>query len=358
MTRKTRRLIFYALIIIFILVTPATILYASGFAFDWQSRQLLKTGAFYFASLPPDAKILIDGQKISITPSYVSRLMPRRYDIVIAKDGYRDWRKNLDIFPQTATEARKIFLMPNGPKIAGVLDNATSAQAYFLSEDQKITEQIIRQNASSTIGEAAGWTISKNSLYYVQKSNNIFYKTNSLGQEKKQLSIYPLPDVSGHYQIETSNERYAIFSDAGELYLFNNQTKAFDFLANNVLGAGFSPDNEKLLYWTEHEIWVIWLADVWSQPYRKAGEKDLITRLADNIGQAAWFSPTNENIIYVVKDNSGQSQIKITELDDRDLRNTYGIYAGRISEIYFNPTDNLLYILDDKKLYSIDLLTK
>ncbi len=369
MTRTKRRLIFYLFILIFVLATPATIFYASGFSFDWQNWQLLKTGSFYFDSLPKEANISIKDLPDDTTPAYIGRLLPRRYAITISKDSFQDWNKNLDITPQVATEARSIFLAPKEPKITKVADNATSALEYFLTAEQKITEQKILENASSTIAQAAAWKIFKNNFYFIQKSNLILYKTDSLGRVSEQISSQPLQTPSGQYQIIISDQNSLIFIPGGKLYLLDKTIKTFDVLADAVLGAEFSNDNEKLLYWTKNEIWVLWLSDVWSQPYRKAGEKELITRLSENIGQAAWFSPTNEHIIYTVKKTdsqaelgqspaklSGQTQIKITELDDRDQRNTFDIYSGNISESYFNPNVTLLYTLSEGKLYSIDLL--
>ncbi len=382
MTRLTRRVIFYFLILIFILAAPATILYASGFSFDWQNWQLLKTGSFYFDSLPKEAKITIEGKQNDITPAYIGRLLPRRYAIEISQDGYENWHKNLDIFPQATTEARSIFLAPKEPKIAKTADNVTSTQEYFLNEDQKTVQQKILQNASSTINNAASWMVFKNELYYLQKSNMIFYKAGPLGQIIEQISTQSLPEISKQYQIKVSDENSAIFIPGGKLFLLNNQTKTFDFLADNIMGAEFSSDNEKLLFWTSHEIWILWFTDVWSQPYRKSGEKELITRLSDDIGRVIWFPLTNEHIIYTVRDSNRQEEqmkpkapalgaesrtvpqsgtgawIKITELDGRDQRNTYDIYSGNISEIYFNLSDNLLYFLTDNKLYFLDLLPK
>ena len=75
MTLLTRRLIFYALVIIFILAVPPTILYSIGYSFDWQKKILVQTGGFYFKSSPANAEILIDGKNDKTTPRLISRLL-------------------------------------------------------------------------------------------------------------------------------------------------------------------------------------------------------------------------------------------------------------------------------------------
>jgi hypothetical protein len=68
---------------------------------------------------------------------------------------------------------------------------------------------------------------------------------------------------------------------------------------------------------------VIYLEDILLQPYKKAGDKELVTRFAQNISQALFF-PDNEHIAFVAGD-----QIKVIELDGRDQRNLAGSHLVR-----------------------------
>lgn len=364
MTQGARRLIFYGLVLVFIFIAPATILYATGYSFDWEKRQLVKTGAFYFKSLPKGAQIFINGELKDTTPAFIDRLLPHQYLIEISKDGFWPWKKNLSIQSLSGTEtplvteARNILLIPKNPEISLVLNNATSTLDYLLSPEEKAAFYQASTTATSTLKDVASWTLFENSIYYLQKSNLILYKTDINGTSKAQISFQSLPMTEKTYQIKVSKAEIAIWEPQGTLYLLNPETKIFEAIANEIDGAEFSSDNKKLLYWNSHEIFVLWLKEVLVQPYRKAGDKELITRFANKIAQAIWFSETNEHIIFVVRDETDADQIKITELDGRDLRNTYDIYSGKISEIYYNQNDDLLYFLTDRKLYSLDLLTK
>ena len=185
----------------------------------------------------------------------------------------------------------------------------------------------------------------------------ILYRSDLNGDNSEPISSQPLASSTQSYKLAISPEQTAVFETGGKLYLFEKDSKVFNLLAKNVKGVEFSSDNEKLLWWTDNEIWVMWLKDVFSQPYRKAGDKEIIMSSPNKIIQAIWFTKTNEHIIYSLAGQNDQAQIKITELDSRDQRNTFDIYSAKNPEIYWNGNDNLLYILTGGKLYSLDLLS-
>lgn len=363
MKRSTRRTIFFGFILIFLIVTPGVLLYATGYSFDWENKQLIKTGSFYFQSLPSGAQIKIDDKLTNTTPSYIGRLNPGQYQIQISKDGFLTWQKKLNIEEQLTTETRNIFLVPQKPNIELVSENVTSTKNYFLTDQQRNAQMQTALIASSTLKDVLSFTSYQNNIYYLQKSNLILFRTDLSGGGKEQISLQSLPDSgkidSGQqkiYQIVISPDQIAVFEPGGKLYLLDKQTKIFNLLAEEIQGMEFSSDNEKIIFWTDHEIWVMWLKEVWAQPYRKAQDKELITRYGDKITQALWLTKTNEHIIFTVQGDDKNTAIKLTELDGRDMRNTFDIYSGKVSEIYYNQNDDLLYTLTDHTLYSLDLL--
>ncbi|MFH0852492.1 MAG: PEGA domain-containing protein [bacterium] len=357
MTLRTRRLLFCFFVLVFLVATPGVLFYAAGYSFDWQNARLIKTGAFYFDSLPKNAQIFVDNELSGVTPNFISRLSPEQYLVRISKNGYTTWQKSLPVEEQITTEARNILLIPKSPNITWVADTASSTEKYFLTQAQKSAKQLTDKIATSTKLNFANQAIYQNNLYVLQKPNLILYRADLSGAVKQQLSREPLATSTIPYQIKMSPEQTAVFEPDGKLYLLNKDTGTFKFLADGVQGADFSPDNEKMFWWTAHEIWVYWLKDVYGQPYRKAGDRELITRYSDKITQAVWFAKTSENIIYGAADSNGQTQIKITELDGRDQRNTFDIWTAKDPDIYWNQNNDLLYVLTEGKLYSADLLS-
>ena len=185
-------------------------------------------------------------------------------------------------------------------------------------------------------------------IFYIQKSSYILYKTNRDGIEQEQISSTPLP-AQEYQTFVSNNEKITALGENQKLYLLNPETKTFEQIGENVKTITFSSDNQKILYATHSEIWVYYLEDINSQPNKKAGEKELITRLGQKIKQTLWYY-TNEHIIFSV----GQD-IKIIELDGRDERNTVDIIKADAEQITFHKEDKKLYFVEKEKLLRVSL---
>ena len=81
-------------------------------------------------------------------------------------------------------------------------------------------------------------------------------------------------------------------------------------LAYLVSGFVLSNDGKKIAWWNDNELWVMWLNDMDYQPYKKSGEKELITRFSTKIKNAAWFRDND----HIVVDSDGY---KVVEIDKR-----------------------------------------
>jgi len=292
----------------------------------------------------------------------ISRLLPRNYNIKILKDGFHSWEKQLAIESRIVTEARNILLVSEKPTINLENENLSpdfSINSYFLiPADAKILEQA--NLTAKNILMADSYTFNGDKIFYLQPSDYILYKADINGANKEQISLNSLPaDI---YKIGVSPSQNFIFALAksNRLYLFNPEEKIFNLLEIGVKNAEFSLDNKKLLYYTDSELKVIYLEKILIQPYKKAGEKELITRFAEKIKSAIWYPEDNEHIIFVVGNT-----IKITELDGRDKRNTVDLLNAENfnpdtwdnPQIIYNVKKELLYFIDNNKLYSAQIKT-
>lgn len=362
MTLLTRRIIYISLIVFFLITTPLVLFYSLGYGFDWQNKKLVLTGGFYLKSNPSGANIYINDKANNKTPRLVSRLLPRTYNIKILKDGFHSWEKQLAIESRIVTEARNIFLVPNNPAINLAEANLSldfSINSYFLiPAEAKRLEQ-----ANSTVKNiltADSYFLNGDKIFFLQPSDYILYKTDITGANKEQISLNSLPaDI---YKIGVSPSQNFIFALAksSQLYLFDPEKKIFKLLEIGVKNAEFSLDNKKLLYYTDSELKITYLEKILIQPYKKAGEKELITRFAEKIKSAIWYPDDNEHIIFAVGNT-----IKITELDGRDKRNTVDLLtvenfspdAWNNPQMFYNTKKELLYFIDNNKLYSAQIKT-
>lgn len=93
-------------IVIFLIITPALILYARGFQIDWENRTFVKTGALVVKTQPTKAEVFLNDEKHdSTTPANVRFILPGDYNIRLEKEGYQSWTKRLSVKSQLVTWA-------------------------------------------------------------------------------------------------------------------------------------------------------------------------------------------------------------------------------------------------------------
>ncbi len=120
MTLKVRRILSIIFIILFLVMTPAIMLYAAGYRLGNNGLSIQKTGMFIIDSRPKGAKIYIDGElqktwpnSIITTPAKIKNLLPKEYELKLELDGYWSWQKKLVVKPGASTFAENIYLFKN-----------------------------------------------------------------------------------------------------------------------------------------------------------------------------------------------------------------------------------------------------
>lgn len=118
MSLATRRIIFYALVVLFLVSGGGVLLYANGWRVDPETFAVRKTGGIYIESVPRDAEILLNGKAVRnasgliSSGTLVSGLLPRAYQVIVQKEGYTAWRRVLAVEPSLVTKAEHIILVP------------------------------------------------------------------------------------------------------------------------------------------------------------------------------------------------------------------------------------------------------
>jgi len=130
MSKKIRDTIFIAFIVLFIVITVVTSLYASGYQFNlsWPpkfNRLLVKTGMLAAATTPSGATIYLNGspqknplanflsREYLTTPAKIKNLLPGEYDLRFVKDGYWPLEEKINIVSGQSTFAENISLFKN-----------------------------------------------------------------------------------------------------------------------------------------------------------------------------------------------------------------------------------------------------
>lgn len=220
---------------------------------------------------------------------------------------------------------------------------------YFVSDKNLYRLDITKPKEETTIAQQiAGYDISEKNIYYMQLPSGIILQTSLDGSRSpEQITISAPSEMinDSHKLIVYDKQRLVIRNKNNQLFVYNEsaQGKFFQKLSNEAIGAQFSNDGKKLLIWSNREIFAYYTRNWLTQPYREENEITSVIRFSQPIRNIHW-SNDYEHVIFSVG-----NQIKITEIDFRDNRNTFDIISlsEESSKVVNNFSDGKLYFIDE-----------
>lgn len=268
MTKRTKRILFYIAVVVFALSSYVIVLYAQGYKYSFSEARFFRTGSI-FVKINEDAEVYLNNKFLNSTSFFgssytISGLLPGQYTVRLDRKNFNSWQKKISVEEGLVSDYSRILLLPK-----------SGDEAILLN--QEITD-LLYPTPKPTPSPSAKPTLKPSPI-----------KT-------------PIPSPK-----PASTEPFYI--KLGVLFktLDNGETERLAYLVN---GFAISHDKKKLAWWNESELWVMWLSDADYQPYRKAGDKDLITKFSHKIKKADWF----RNSDHIVVDSNGY---KVTEIDKR-----------------------------------------
>lgn len=319
MTRKTRRFIFYIFLILFIIFAFGIILYAQGYSFDWQTKSLFITGAFYFKSYPKEADIYINNEHRGQTNKFIKRLAPKEYDVKISKPDYYDWEKTLKISSKLVTEAKNILLVKKNPVKTLTAENV---KYFSISNDQKkiiyLTDKTTKEIDPAQQKIADPREIPTYSQFALRLIDLV---------EKTDKQIYSMSGLKNLSNISWSfDDKKLLLSFPSDRYYIldlQNQFKVTDF--NNLKNLSFHPqDSNKLYFLANDNLFIADLANNGSLP-------------VSIISDISAYTIHNNEILYVKYPNFYK-------------RNLEGLSFKKIFDVPFLEPEQIFTIVNDKVL--------
>ena len=116
MSRKTREILFYSSVTIFILLSAVILFLALGYRYDFVLNKFIKTGSFRL-TVNTDANIYINDE-LSGNTSFLSNsftkkfLLPRTYVVRIEKSGYFVWQKHIEVGAGIFSDFPSVIIFP------------------------------------------------------------------------------------------------------------------------------------------------------------------------------------------------------------------------------------------------------
>lgn len=356
MNRETRRLIFIIFVGLFVILVPTIILYAWGFHFDINEKTLFDTGGIYLKSIPSKAEIYIDGTPRGRTTDFIRGLVPKIYEVRVIKEDYYPWQKNLIVEPGLVTKANDIFLIPMNPKILAVAD-ISDAYKLFFKEPYSLTAltQTTKEKSGYKISKIENIQADKNSqkIYFLANNNLYYIDWNETTPSKSTLSGVLAPNVL-NYAIYKNGIMY-VDKISGKIYELDlTSLKSAEFFEQvypsfNQCKWKFSPDYKELLCQKDKSVEILYLNDAKNGCDFKKGSLDKMD-FEQKILDVIWYPKTEEHLILATEDS-----ILITELDNRELRNSIKFISTENPLIKYDENNNVLYFSSGKLLYVTEI---
>ena len=140
MSKKTRWILFGLAIVVFLVLSYLTIVFALGYKYDFSARSFVRMGSFRIVA-NTGADVMING-KLAGGTSFLgstfskTRLLPRNYAVSLKKNGYHPWQKSFAVSAGLFTDFPKVILVPVDIPVESVATDSFGFQMI----DEKIRE--------------------------------------------------------------------------------------------------------------------------------------------------------------------------------------------------------------------------
>lgn len=180
LTKAKRRIIFYISVLIFLIITPAVILYSLGYYYNLKNQTLEKTGGIFLKSSNASGYQIFLNNNFAKETNFIAsgallaNLDEDEYGIEIKKEGFLPWNKKILVEKERVSEIRNILLLPdintNKPQAAY---GTTTTNLSILSISPDETKVVIRDQKDGAIYLAASANFGKNPLIPLFPKHNI-----------------------------------------------------------------------------------------------------------------------------------------------------------------------------------------
>lgn len=363
MKRRSRRLLFYILALVFLLIAPLIIVYSLGYTFRFATRDFAQTGGIFIKSPISQISIFIDNALAAQTSffssgTFLSEITPGTRLVRVEKAGFQPWFKVTTIEPSHVVEFRNILLIP-----AKIATSTAARDEVLLLANMRATTSLAFLSSKKVLFDRRDGDVEKiaenvhsfgafsNELLYVT-TNGMLYRHPS-GQSKSEFIARPgfIMNEKPFHFARSARGMIAILDSGGGLYLLNPE-ESIRPMQGQAKNISFDTLGNKLLVVREQSVDVLWLEDNSIQPFEKKGTWETILQLSWPIEDAVWLLLDDMHV--AVKTREG---IFLTELDGRGGRNTHELLNERTDAIMMLPDfPETIFYQQERKTYRIPLL--
>jgi hypothetical protein len=108
-----RKILFFVLATVYVVVCPLLVLYALGYIYSPVEREFVQTGLIHLSTVPAGADIYLEKSRFTNrTPATIEGLFEGNYKITLIKKRYKSWTQSISIEAGKAAAFNDILLTP------------------------------------------------------------------------------------------------------------------------------------------------------------------------------------------------------------------------------------------------------
>lgn len=365
MTLRKRRILLLISVLVFLIITPLLNFYLAGYRIT-KGFKITKIGGMYIYSPENSVKIYINNELKKETGFiqngyFIQNMKPGKYSIIVAKDGFWPWKKDLNVKEEIVSETRS-FLIKKEPEGKTILRGmffevyaSPSGKALALTEKNKKTG-LYKINFYEPDSETFlnPKDVQTRNIYFSKILKTKWEENSFIILADKSLIKYSFDLGSKTFEAQKIKENEeSIFKPQDDFSIFkSSEMKIFDY-ANAKIS-----NRKKEIIWLDKTHDTIWF-DVSKEesdlPYfiYQEKEKTLPFKVFTSKFQIKniEFFPGRRDIIIVAINNG----VYAMELDGRGGRIIQPIYKGKNPDFALFKGEKKIYVLDDGNLSYINL---
>lgn len=271
MNRKTRSFLFLFLVLIFLIAAPSAVFYSQGYRLDLENLRVVQTGGFYFKVVPQNVSIVITPENrrkiiksdtdFFFGTSYIRNLLPGKYNLTVAKEGYHSWYKSLKIKEKMVTEMKNITLIPKDLDFTIIKKDVSNI--FPLSHRREI---VIKELVNDEEWQLTLYDPVRSSSKQLISSKKVSGNPLSVFSSPRRDEF--LIDMGSHYLvIDSANETHYIINDITDPLLHPRKANSLIYLEDGNLSLYNYLDNTRSILAEEVETFgiredgdIVWLS--------------------------------------------------------------------------------------------------
>lgn len=376
MTLKTKRILFYSLLLLFLLASPLLIAYSVGYTVNLTEGRLEKTGGIFIKSKTTSLSIFLNGTFIKESSflsggALLTDVLPGMHRLRLEKANYYPWSKTISVEPQLVTDIRDIVMVRTPISAA----TSTAEDLAVIRQSAEEEKQAIddKQKRMTTLFPSAPYLDKKSNLIFKSGTTTrtvsanvhsfdlvgdtlFFVDKNGFLARTEDLTSVETIGRPGFYLTQKTVQFFRtqgglIFmrDSANGLFLYDGT--AISSITGNVQDILPDGDENKVLLRKDQSVEVLWLEDHSFQPFQKKGTQEEVIAPNVPILDAVWYYADNAHIIFRTRDG-----IFFAEIDGRGGRNIVKLVSGKTDDLLtFTSMPNAIFYRQGKVFYKIEL---